>query len=128
MPSKPRSETYGDLLPLREPTFFILLALSPQPKHGYAILKDVERLSEGRVQLSTGTLYGALARLLEQAVIQPSSGAAGQEDEPAEDQQGGRPRRYYELTAFGRQLLSQEVTRLSALVALARRQLGAQGQ
>ena len=127
MPSKSRSETYGDLLPLREPTFFILLALSPQPKHGYAILKDVERLSEGRVQLSTGTLYGALARLLEQAVIQPSSGAAGQEDEPAVDQQGGRPRRYYELTAFGRQLLSQEVTRLSALVALARRQLGSQG-
>ena len=127
MPSKPRSEIYGDLLPLREPTFFILLALSPQPKHGYAILKDVERLSEGRVQLSTGTLYGALARLLEQAVIQPSAGISDQESALLDDQQGGRPRRYYELTAFGRRLLSQEVTRLSALVALAHRQLGPQG-
>ena len=47
-------------LPLREPTFFILLSLSPGPKHGYAILKEVEALSDGRVRLSTGTLYGAI--------------------------------------------------------------------
>ena len=52
-------------LPLREPTFFILLSLSPGPKHGYAILKEVEALSDGRVRLSTGTLYGAIKRLLD---------------------------------------------------------------
>ena len=53
-------------LPLREPTFLILLSLAPGPRHGYAILKEVESLSEGRVKLSTGTLYGAIERLLDQ--------------------------------------------------------------
>ncbi|MGB2911349.1 MAG: helix-turn-helix transcriptional regulator [Anaerolineales bacterium] len=56
-------------LPLREPTFFILLSLSPGPKHGYAILKEVEALSEGRVLLSTGTLFGAIKRLLDRSWI-----------------------------------------------------------
>ena len=56
-------------LPLREPTFFILLCLSPGSKHGYAILKNVETLSEGRVRLSTGTLYGAIKRLLDRGWI-----------------------------------------------------------
>ena len=56
-------------IPLREPTFFILLSLSPGPKHGYAILKGVENLSEGRVKLSTGTLYGAIKRLLDRGWI-----------------------------------------------------------
>ncbi len=60
------------LTPLREPTLFILLTLSKERKHGYAILKDVEALSEGRIVLSTGTLYGALARLLEQGLIRKS--------------------------------------------------------
>ena len=50
--------------PLREPTFLILLSLAPGPRHGYAILKEVESLSEGRVKMSTGTLYGAIERLL----------------------------------------------------------------
>ncbi len=44
----------------------ILLSLAPGPKHGYAILKEVETLSDGRVKLSTGTLYGAIERLLDQ--------------------------------------------------------------
>ena len=56
-------------LPLREPTFFILLSLSLGPKHGYAILKEVESLSECRVKLSTGTLYGAIKRLLDRGWI-----------------------------------------------------------
>lgn len=56
-------------LPLTETTFFILLSLSPKPKHGYAMMKDVESLSEGRIRLSTGTLYGAIKRLLEKGWI-----------------------------------------------------------
>ena len=67
------------LTPLREPTLFILLALSKKRKHGYAILKDVEALSEGRVVLSTGTLYGALARLLEQGAIRKSTDDSGKD-------------------------------------------------
>jgi DNA-binding PadR family transcriptional regulator len=51
-------------LPLTEPVLLILLSLAGQPRHGYSILKDVEQMSDGRVMLSTGTLYGALRRLL----------------------------------------------------------------
>jgi len=52
-------------LPLNEPTFMVLLSLARKPRHGYAILKEIEALSDGRVVLSTGTLYGALQRLTE---------------------------------------------------------------
>ena len=52
--------------PLTEATYFIMLSLSREPRHGYAIMKDVQSLSEDRVILSTGTLYGALKRLLKQ--------------------------------------------------------------
>ena len=51
-----------------EPVLLILLSLAEQPRHGYAILQDTEQMSEGRVRLSTGTLYGALRRLLELTV------------------------------------------------------------
>ena len=57
------------IAPLTESTYFILLSLSPEPKHGYAIMKEVQELSEGRVVLSTGTLYGALKRLLDEGWI-----------------------------------------------------------
>jgi len=63
------------LLPLREPTFFILLSLASQEKHGYAILQDIKEISEGKVKLSTGTLYEALARLLDQGLIERVSDA-----------------------------------------------------
>jgi hypothetical protein len=59
----------GNQLPLTEATFFIMLSLAPGPKHGYAILKDIQALSEGRIRLSTGTLYGAIRRLLDQGWI-----------------------------------------------------------
>ena len=54
-----------DMLPLTEPVLLILLSLAGEPRHGYSILKDVEQMSDGRVCLSTGTLYGALRRLLD---------------------------------------------------------------
>lgn len=116
--------------PLREPTFFILLALSKGRKHGYAILKDVEALSEGRVVLSTGTLYGALARLLEQRVIRKSTGDRGVDSPDSERGPGSadiRVRKCYELTQLGRRLLEAEINRLSALLATAGRVLGEQG-
>ena len=53
-----------------EPVLLILLSLAEQPRHGYAILQDTEQMSEGRVRLSTGTLYGALRRLLEEDWIE----------------------------------------------------------
>jgi DNA-binding PadR family transcriptional regulator len=80
--------------PLTEATFFIMLSLAPAPQHGYGIMKDVEVLSEGRVTFSTGTLYGALKRLLEQGWIERF-------DNP-EAAESGRPRKDYKLTDMGR--------------------------
>lgn len=118
------------LTPLREPTLFILLALSKERKHGYAILKDVEALSEGRVVLSTGTLYGALARLLEQGVIRKSSDDRGKQSAGSKSRSGSadvRERKYYELTQFGRRVLAVDINRMGAILAAAGRELGEQG-
>ncbi|MEJ2599820.1 MAG: helix-turn-helix transcriptional regulator [Anaerolineales bacterium] len=98
-------------LPLTEGTYFILLSLSPRPKHGYAIIKNVRNLSRERVNLSTGTLYGAIKRLLEQGWILRI-------DDP--DSNGSRrKRKVYRLTSLGRRVLQAEVSRLDSLVAAA---------
>ena len=107
----PQANVEGSL-PLRESTFLILLSLSNGPRHGYAIMKEVAALSGDRVHLSTGTLYGALKRLLADNWIQrteagPSSGL----------RDGGSRRRTYVLTDLGRGLLEAEVARLRSLVA-----------
>lgn len=98
------------LLPLTEPTFLILLSLSPGPKHGYAIMKSVESLSEGRVLLSTGTLYGALKRLLDEALIQR---LADPLPNPTD-----RERKAYILTEYGRRVLNADALRMRKLAAL----------
>lgn len=105
--------------PLTEPTYFILLSLAPKPKHGYAILKEVEALSEGRVLLSTGTLYGAIKRLLEQAWIER---VADPEPDGSE-----RERKAYRLTILGRRMLEAETERLDRLIAAARPRLAGEG-
>jgi DNA-binding PadR family transcriptional regulator len=110
-----------DNLPLSESTFLILLSLAAGPRHGYAIMKDVAALSGDRVQLSTGTLYGALKRLLAGDWIQRA-----EEEPPSETgaARAGRPRKYYALTDQGRGLLEAELARLRSLVAAARLRAG----
>jgi DNA-binding PadR family transcriptional regulator len=98
-------------LPLTEATFFILLSLSPKPKHGYAMMKDVEKLSEGRILLSTGTLYGAIKRLLEKDWIR-------RVEDPIADE-NVRGRKAYVLTQYGKRILNAEVDRLQGLVKTA---------
>ncbi len=121
-------EVPSELTPLREPTLFILLTLSKERKHGYAILKDVEALSEGRIVLSTGTLYGALARLLEQGVIRKSTDDR-QSSGPYNKSDGidTQKRKYYELTQFGSRVLAVEIKRIGTILATARRELGTVG-
>lgn len=102
-----------DALPLTEATTFIMLSLADEPKHGYAIMKDVASLSDGRIELSTGTLYGALSRLLDQGWI------ARCEAEEDEAETPGRPRKTYTLTQVGRRVLEAEIARLDAVVAAA---------
>lgn len=99
--------------PLTESTFLILLSLAPSPKHGYAIAKDIQDLSKGRVILSVSTLYTALKRLLEDGLIERSG-------EDAELDETGRPRKTYALTSLGRRLLSSETVRLNSLVTVAK--------
>lgn len=102
-----------DALPLTEATTFIMLSLAGEPKHGYAIMKDVESLSDERVTLSTGTLYGALSRLLDDGWI------ARCEEEAEEHNTPGRPRKTYMLTQVGRRVLDAEIARLDAVVSAA---------
>lgn len=97
---------------LTETTYFILLSLSPGPRHGYSIMKDVRQLSDGRVVLSTGTLYSALKRLLDQGWIERTGDTEGNGD--------GRGRKAYRLTSLGQQILEAEVVRLQGLVNAAR--------
>lgn len=106
-------------LPLREATFFILLSMTPGARHGYAILQEVQRLSEGRVVLSTGTLYGALKRLLEQDWIERIDTTDPGEDE---NTRSGPPRKTYMLTDLGRQILRAEEKRLEDLLTALRAQ------
>ena len=98
-------------LPLSETTFLILVSLGGGPKHGYAIMKEVEELSQHRVLLSTGTLYGAIKRLL-------ADGWISRLDLP-EDSNDGRDRKSYALTSHGRKVLRAETQRLRDLVDLA---------
>lgn len=101
----------GANLPLTETTLFILLSLSPGPKHGYAIMKDVRLLSDDRISFSTGTLYGALKRLLEHDWIE-------RVDDPHPNDTD-RERKAYALTKHGRRVLEAEMARLKKILTAA---------
>jgi len=94
--------------PLTEPVLLILLSLADAPRHGYALLKDIESLSRGRVRLSTGTLYGALRRLLEDRWI-----------ERFEQEDTSREKQAYRLTSAGRAQLDGELDRMKQLTRVA---------
>ncbi|MFW6097338.1 MAG: PadR family transcriptional regulator [Chloroflexota bacterium] len=111
-----------NLLPLTEATFYILLSLSQGRKHGYAILKNVTKLSGDTVELSTSTLYSALSRLQEQELI------VRVEDETGDDGGPGLPRKAYELTGRGRRILEAEVARLRRQVRAGQQVLGLEPQ
>jgi DNA-binding PadR family transcriptional regulator len=91
-----------------EPVLLILLSLAEHPRHGYAILRDTEEMSNGRVRLSTGTLYGALRRLLEDGWI-----------ERFKEEDTSRGKQAYRLTSLGRRNLQTEVSRMKQLTRLA---------
>lgn len=91
-----------------EAVLLILLSLAERPRHGYALMKDIEILSNGRVRLSTGTLYGALRRLLEDQWIQRF-----------EQADTSREKQTYRLTAAGRKQLQMELDRMRQLTRAA---------
>ena len=93
--------------------FHILLALADGNRHGYAVMKEVERRSDGEVQLRPGTMYRAITRLLEDGWIEATAEAPDPLDDDAR-------RKYYQLTQLGRTKAREEATRLVALVRAAR--------
>jgi DNA-binding PadR family transcriptional regulator len=98
--------------PLTAAMFNVLITLADGDKHGYAILKEVEEQTAGEVQLSTGTLYGIIKRLLSEGLIVESR------QRPAEDDD--QRRRYYRLTEEGRQVAVTEALRMEKLLTRAR--------
>ena len=90
--------------------FHLLLALATGDRHGYGIMKEVLRQSDGDVRLGAGTIYGTLQRLLDQGWIAVSE-TPGEVDER---------RRYYRLTGLGKRALEDEVRRMDVLVRAAR--------
>jgi DNA-binding PadR family transcriptional regulator len=100
-------------VPLREPTFLILTALAAGPRHGYGVIEDVRMISEGRVTLQAGTLYGVLDRLRVDGLIEVDR----------EEVVASRLRRYYKLTSAGATLLTAETARMRRNVTMAARRL-----
>jgi PadR family transcriptional regulator, regulatory protein PadR len=97
-----------DRKPLSEPVLLVLLSLSTEPRHGYALMKDVEKFSHGRVRLSTGTLYGVLRRLLADRWI-----------ERFEQADTSRDKQAYKLTREGQLRLDTELDRMRELTRAA---------
>jgi DNA-binding PadR family transcriptional regulator len=100
-------------LPLTPAKFHLLLALADGDKHGYAIMKEVARRTDGKVKLSAGTLYGLIRRLVSEGMIMET-------DERPVAALDDERRRYYRLTEFGRQVAIAEAGRLEDVLALAR--------
>ena len=100
--------------PLTEPVLLILMSLADEPRHGYALIKDIETLSNGRVRLSTGTLFGAIRRLLQDGLI-----------ERFEQEDTSRQKQAYRLTPAGRAQLQSELDRMRQLTRAANARLRA---
>jgi DNA-binding PadR family transcriptional regulator len=104
------------LLPLTPVVFHMLVALADGPSHGYGIAREVEEVTDGRVRLGPGTLYGSLQRMRDDGLIEEAQ-------DPGEGGVHAERRRYYRLTGLGRAALRAEERRLSAALALARARL-----
>jgi DNA-binding PadR family transcriptional regulator len=103
---------------LREPTFLILTSLAGGPRHGYGIIQDIAEVSDGRVKLRAGSLYGSLDRLVDEGLVVPDR----------DEIQNGRLRRYYRITGEGRTVLATEAERMVANARVANTRLKMRGR
>ena len=99
--------------PLTPAVFHILLALADGEKHGYSIMKDVEKQTEGKIKMGPGTLYGSIKRMLTAGFIEETD----DRPDPALDDER---RRYYRLSDLGLKVLRVESQRLEQAVKVAR--------
>lgn len=99
--------------PLSQPVFWILISLSSNDLHGYALLQDIERRSAGDVVLSTSTLYGALKRMMRDQLVEP---VLDRSDDGSDDER----RQYYRITPLGREVAQAEAGRIERLANVVR--------
>ena len=92
---------------MREPTYYILVSLLSAPLHGYSIAKRARELTDDRVKLTPGTLYGALDRMVNEGLVEVDS----------EQVVRGKPRRYYRITEKGERAAFAEADRMRSAVA-----------
>lgn len=104
-------------LPLTPAMFQVLVALADGEKHGYAVIKEVSRRTDGQVRLRTATLYSVLRRFVDDGLIRET---AGRPDPALDDER----RRYYQLTDRGRAVAVAEARRMAQTLAQARLKLG----
>jgi len=106
-------ESVDTLLPLQPASFHILLSLADEDRHGYAIIQDISRRTNGDIKLSAGTLYRSIQRMQEQGLIVETKTRPAPEDDDER-------RRYYRITALGKTVAQAEVRRLHDLLKMAR--------
>lgn len=107
-------EDVSEFVPLSTATLYILLSLAGEDRHGYGIMLEVARQSEGQYKLAPGTLYDNLQKLIDRQLVEPVGGRSRDED----------PRRhYYRMTSLGKVVLSAEVERLEDVVREAKMRL-----
>lgn len=102
-----------DFLPLTPVAFEILLALADHDRHGYAIMRSIEERTSGALSLHAGTLYRAVARLVDSGLLRELDEAPAGEDEDER-------RRYYGITDLGRRVAAAESARLESQLSAAR--------
>lgn len=104
---------FSNLLPIPLAQLHILLALADGQKHGYAIMTEVEAITDGSVTMGPGTLYGAIKRMI-------LAGLISEADERPDPELDDQRRRYYRLTALGARVLDSEIDRLEHLARAGR--------
>jgi DNA-binding PadR family transcriptional regulator len=108
-----RTPDPDDYLPLTPAIAHILLALADGDRHGYAIMQEIERITDGAVRMGPGTLYGTIKRMIASGLLEE----ADERPDPALDDER---RRYYRASALGRAVLEAETARMATLVGAAR--------
>ena len=109
----PPRRAIDHFLPLTTPLLHTLLALADGDKHGYAIIREIAQRTDGAVRLGAGTLYGLIKRALDDGLLVES-------DERPDPSLDDERRRYYRLTPLGKAVAEAEVSRLHAIVDMAR--------
>lgn len=115
--SKKKPSTPDDLTPLPPAVFHILLCLGEGERHGYALKREIARRTDGKLLLGPAALYGSIAKMLEQGLIEES-------DDRPDPHLDDERRRYYRLTTFGRHVAQAEAARMRGLVQLAAAKFG----